>query len=357
MAKPSIIKRERSPIYEAAEFPINKDCDIYKNLTETHYNKIHEMLKISMEKEYRYLPFLLKQVWKKHENKLRVNSSKADDKDVGFYQNEETGVYGVYINIVHNSQESNDGWYTAYQTIFHEFFHNIDHLADYKSYTYKNKNFDHFDKKYQFGEIIISDVKKLLEEEKKAGSKEKTRLRAITYDIKNKRHKAALYDIIGAVLYYGKYGCNPDNSEFYAEDGRKCEDKCVCNPLSKTKPKTAICRFRSEGLYCYDRCSNSKECDYKRVCSLRTNDWCNEIHGHGSDYWLVKEKGGKEDDKEGFPMRLAEEAFALIASEAIANRDAFGNTKKYLPKSYDMFVEILKEMLREEIELWRKAWD
>ncbi|MCL2283585.1 MAG: hypothetical protein FWC26_09750 [Fibromonadales bacterium] len=344
-------------LYEASDFPVNRDCNIYRNLTEVHYNKMRELLKISEEKEYEYLSFLLKQVWKKYENELRVNNSKARDNEVGFYKNENTGIYGVYINIDNHTQESNDGWYAAYQTIFHEFFHNIDHLAGYKSYTYKNKNFDHSDKEYQFGEIIISEIRKsLLEEEKNAGPKEKTRLRTITYDITDRRHKAALYDIIGAVLNYGKYGCNPNNSEFYTEDGKKCGDKCVCNPLSKTNPKTAICEFRTRGLSIYDRCSNSKECSYKRVCSLRANDWCNVIHGHGSNYWLVKEKGSKEDDKESFPMRLAEEAFALMASEAVANRNAFGNLKKYLPKSYDMFVEILKEMLKEEFELWGRLW-
>jgi len=351
------IRSKWAPLYEINDFPVNRDCNIYRNLTETHYNNIHEMLERSVDREYSYLFFLLRQLWKKHESKMIVNKRDADDKDIGFYENEKTGEYGVYININHNSQESNDGWYTAYQTIFHEFFHNIDHLSSYQSYKYKNKKFDHFDKKYQFGEIIINEVREeLLKEEKKAAPKEKTRLRTITYDITDRRHKAALYDIIGAVLYYGKYGCNPDNSEFYTENSRKCEDKCVCNPLSTTNPKTAICGFRTRGSSIYDRCGNSKECSFKRVCSLRTNDWCNVIHGHGSNYWLVKEKGGKEDDKDGFPMRLAEEAFALMASEAVANHGAFGNTKKYLPKSYDMFIEILKEMLKEEFELWRRLW-
>jgi hypothetical protein len=351
-----------APLYEATDFPVNRDCDIYRKLTETHYNKMHEMLERSVEREFSYLFFLLRQVWKKHESKMIVNKYDADYKDVGFGKEERTGEYEVYININYDTQELDDRWYAAYQTIFHEFFHNIDHLADYKSYTYKNRGFDHFDKEYQFGEIIISEVKNILEEEKKAGPKEKTRLRAITYDIANKKHKAALYDIIGAVLYYGKYGCNPDNSEFYTKDGKKCGDKCVCNyALSRTNSKTAICEHRKErknvenSFYNYN-CSKTGGCDYKKVCSLRANDWCNIIHGHGSDYWLVKEKGDKEDDKKGFPMRLAEEAFVLMASEAVANLSAFGNLKKYLPKSYKMFVQILKEMLHEEFEMWNELW-
>jgi len=356
------IRSKWAPLYEINDFPVNGDCNIYRNLTETHYKRMHEMLERNVEREYSYLFFLLRQIWKKHESKMIVNKRDADYKDVGFGKDERTGEYGVYININNHTQESNDSWYAAYQTIFHELFHNIDYLADYKSYTYKNRDFDHFDKEYQFGEIIISEVKNILEEEKKADPKEKTRLRAITYDIANKKHKAALYDIIGAVLYYGKYGCNPDNSEFYTEDKKKCGDKCVCNyTLSKTNPKTTICEHRKDrknangGFYSYN-CNKAGGCDYKKVCSLRANDWCNIIHGHGSNYWLVNEKGGKEDDKKGFPMRLAEEAFVLMASEAVANHDAFVNAKKYLPKSYKMFVEILKEMLKEEFELWRRLW-
>jgi len=354
MAKATTIKREswRDSLPKFAvkldETPIEKRKIFTESNNYRHKKCYAEMIKKLNEVDKNLVPIvgsvgkrlgpLLRLLWKKYEDKLRVHNYELNEEYA--YGKYKQGEYGIHINLIRDMNGSN--WYMDYGVIFHEFFHNIYNIADHK-----NINME------QFGNIIINDVQNLLSEEKKANAKEKTRLRTITYDIKIKRDKAALYDIIGAELYRGKYGCNPDNSEFYI--GKKCEEKFVCNPVSATNAKIINCKFRN--LYKPYFCSNSKECifkkengfDYKVKCDVKINYWCDEIFGHSIDYWGQK-------GPPNFPKLLAEETLVYMATEAIVNNTAYENMKSYLPNSETKFREILMEILNEELEVWRELW-
>jgi hypothetical protein len=51
-----------------------------------------------------------------------------------------------------------------------------------------------------------------------------------------------------------------------------------------------------------------------------------------------------KDERRIFPVRLTEETFVHMATEAIVNPEACEYIKECLPKSYDMFIEILEKV-------------
>ncbi len=398
---------KETPVNERKILTSSKGCECYKAMID-RLNRV--------DNRFGELRLLLREVWRKHEKNLIVNKYDANDKEKSFGPNGQN-IWGVYINLKHDSEgdwdpdeESNIGWCVPYHTIFHEFFHNIDYAAQegydkYFSSAYENN---------AFGKTIKEEISELCEKEN--ANPGKGLLSELTYNTE-KRHKAALYDIIGGVLNKGKYGCNPNNSEFYNKDkdgkNEKCKTRFLCSDSSKIDPNAANCKYKKRcnpnecdyvrkgnvekkktdarvdaefgyiclyGNYsCFDydknisnkicqycltyknkkchpidnkcryRCSNVGNCNYKDKknksykieCSLKDNDWCNKIFGHGSDYWKTGEK---------FLANLASEAFAHMAAEAIANPEAYIKIKEYLPDSERMFRKILRKMLEYELK-------
>ncbi|MDR3000764.1 MAG: hypothetical protein LBU89_05815, partial [Fibromonadaceae bacterium] len=84
-----------------------------------------------------------------------------------------------------------------------------------------------------------------------------------------------------------------------------------------------------------------------------------EEFGHDYDYWTREcEIGSREDCLDEWAtecendnvnacleVRLASETLANISAVAVVNSEAFNAIKKYLPESYEMFVEILEDMI------------
>jgi len=403
-----------------------KEC--YKAMIEILNEKKDSGI-VTEDNEFKSLRRLLREVWKKYEDKLRVHNYRVweNKEKKGFYEDKDTNreKWGVGINIEQDVENEWDpeekdkvGWRVAYHTIFHEFFHNIDHAANpkdgkYFSIAYKNN---------AFGNIVEEEIYQLLKEEndktKKASEKQ---LNNLTYNTP-KREKAALYDLIGGVLNRGRYGCYPPNSEFYnkGKDGKgeKCKVRFLCSTFSDTKAETANCRYKERcnpqecrygkgnvkngyrcfygrNFECYEsyegkvysektcnsciyyknekiektkkcfpdvnkcryRCNNAGTCphNYKMECDLKTTDWCKKICGHGIDYWGEKPKKN-EPSSSDFLERLATEAFAHMASEAIVNPKAYNKIKECLPKSEKMFREIIEEILCEELKKICKIW-
>ncbi|MDR3000182.1 MAG: hypothetical protein LBU89_02865 [Fibromonadaceae bacterium] len=237
---------------------------------------------------------LLRGVWRTYEDELMIHdyNSEKNYAEYGYEEINEKEVGGIFINLEREIRSTT--WVEGYHFLFHEFFHNIYDIAKTEGRDLKNTDIIE-----RFGKTIIDEVNAILREEndntKKAADK---RLQQITFGT-SKRLKSTLYNIIGAVLYKGKYGCNPANSNLYTRDKKECKDRLRCR--------------------------------------LQTNDWCDEIFGHGSDYWP------REPNE--FRKFLAEEAFVDMAATAIVNPKAYMNIKKYMPKSEDVFIEILEKIV------------
>jgi hypothetical protein len=94
-------------------------------------------------------------------------------------------------------------WSKAYQLTFHCFFRNMDYLSNYivgECFSYVHDDFLSFahGAKYQFGEVIINDVEKLLGDKAKLSS-----LHGLP-----KHDKGPLYDVIGKVVDGGYPGAD-----------------------------------------------------------------------------------------------------------------------------------------------------
>lgn len=310
---------------------------IFTGNESSHKNCYSEIIrKLNEEIKDKELGCFLREIWKKHENELRVGNYEAEEAYCEY--NKKIKKWEVHINLKRDIEDSK--WLKGYHTIFHEFFHNI----------YKVAGLMDMDLTKQFGETVISDIRNLLNEEKKASAKDETLLRKITHKT-DKKYKAALYDIIGAEFYKGKYGCNPASD---SSPRNKCKYKYSCLALceytftcegkpnaNNTCPASICkpgCRFKR---YCTNK---NKICNYRIECKLETNEWCDEIYGHVKSYW---EKGIFSDN-------LAEETFALMAAEAIVNFEAYEKIKECLPKSEKIFEKILEKMSskKEHIEYW-----
>jgi len=305
---------------------------------ERRQNCYEEMIGLLNDIKDRELRFLLRNVWKKYEDKLRVNNYEIDG-DESYFEENANGEWGIYINLRHDI--TGEDWLAAYHTIFHEFFHNI----------HKKAGLENTDIMEQFAKTIKSDVQNLLEVEKGRKNGKKL-LHQITF-VEKKRNKAALYDIIGAVLYGGKYGCNPNDSEIY---NKNCKYKYLCNRSMMDNSVARNCSHKIEACdsneceYRDNPCNRDRKCalicgnkdkgcigNFQIKCNMSTNDWCDEIFGHTSDYW-------KKEDPAKFLNLLAEEAFVHMAAEAIVNNDAYNLISECLHDSEPKFREILYEI-------------
>ena len=132
-------------------------------------------------------------------------------KEIGFRKND-SGVWGIYSDLLYDTYQKD--WSKAYQLTFYCFFRNIDYLSNYidgEFFSYTHRDFLSFahGEKYQFGEVIINDVEKLLGDKAKLNS-----LHGLP-----KHDKAPLYDIIGKVIDSKGYS-NVNREEF--RHGQAC---------------------------------------------------------------------------------------------------------------------------------------
>jgi len=222
------------------ELQINRRCRIYGKLQDYHYGEMIKRLNempgklYSEDKELERAGYLLRELWHKYEDRLVLHKTKeeggkseqdcknelkrkVDDitkregsineetlnslaygRGFRFGMDSETAVWGAYTDLVYDTCPKD--WTKSYQYTFHELFHNIDYLActedkKYFSQTYKNKSFDYCDTEYQFGNIINTDVSSL---------SRSVNLEGFGNNLP-KHDKAPLYDIVGGVLYQGKF--------------------------------------------------------------------------------------------------------------------------------------------------------
>ena len=93
----------------------NTSGELYTKFGEKHYDNIQKIVNESDDLE--------KQLWIKAEDKLQIADAKSK-KNGAYYRKDE----GITVNINKNSLKSE--YAKPYQTIFHEFGHNIDFLAN-----------------------------------------------------------------------------------------------------------------------------------------------------------------------------------------------------------------------------------
>ena len=278
--------------YNKDEKPINKESEIFNKIGEEHYNNLHKILKEA--------PELQRNVWLKHEGDLQVFNANSE-----MHPCFRPGL-GIDMDV---SQSAKGSFYeTPYQSVFHELGHNIDYIANAKygdgnkfmpySYVYKDN---------LFGKTIKSEVDKKIKEISKTMKEE------LKENINNLEW-----------LYKNKY-INDKDLKLRVKDG-----EWIGDPI-KFKKVRAYNALRDEinKLDFIDRANLSDLIEGATKAKVQCG------FGHGKEYWDC-------------PENLSTEAFAEMFDSSVANIGQIEAIKKYLPKSYEVFEEILKTILEEE---------
>jgi hypothetical protein len=330
---------------------------------------------------------LLRRLWQKYEKKLTVHSTRAEGgkseqklggvaTNIKFNVNDK-GEYGVYTDLVYDTYGKK--WSKAYQSTFHEFFHNIDYLANHKpeeyfSCVYKNRFFRFVEpdgltissfgidnEKCQFGEVVIRDVENLSIRDGNV-RRLKDKYRSELHGSSTPKHsKGYLYDIIGGVLLYSEYedsgerdGLCGHGPGYWLEEGLEPYLWEGNFYVSKNKIKNTLEQLIELAEFANDIKSEATEHikyfpegkNYKDILTakqIKALEYFAEVAAAAAiinpDADIVKKI------LEPFPKYLASEVLANMASAAIVNPAAFETMKKYMPNSYNMFIIIISNML------------
>lgn len=265
------------------KLPVNRDSDLYFKFGVKHYTRMHNILS--------HAPALERKVWEKYENSLRVIDAESDGRAYC------RGTLGVVLNV--DKAYYGDFARNPYQTVFHEFGHNIDFLANYElgdrtpvmfySYYYKDN---------LLGKTIKQEVN--------------DKLSSISSAIQSKL-----------------------GSEYNADDWMSDNDISMNEAVPVSYPEFA--KLAAEYVFTNELKSNDSFSVFvlSDIVQGATNGKVDIGGGHGRDYWLEDEKN------------LTCEAFANMFESSITNKVQIGFVKKYLPESYKVYQEILKSMLDE----------
>lgn len=266
--------------------PILENSDLFKKAGQKHYMAIHDAMEKTATDE---VGKNVKAVWRRFENDLMVSDFS--------YRGGAHFRPGSGVNINLSVDAKGTDWGNPYRTLFHEFGHNIDYLATETNYKY-------FSEAYQdgiFGKTIreeingkISDIDKLLKKEFKE-SADKVQLAVDKGFIKNEEWN---------INYYKRAGFKYSKS--YAYSFFEKELKAI--PIKNR----AVLSDLAEGV---------------------TGGRINAGFGHGKAYW----KGGLSD-------KVSIEAFAEFYESVTVNREQWEILKKYMPKSCELFEEMMKEL-------------
>ena len=267
---------------------VNKNNEIYQKIGEDNYNAMHEILKKAPEKE--------QQVWMKLEDKLKVIDANSN------VHPHCMGAAGIEMNVTKDGKGSK--WWKPYQTTFHEFGHNIDYVANREfgtghavlpySFTYKDNI---------FGNTIREEINDRIDEIANAMKQE---FKAHIDD----------YEYLLQHNYISEWNYN-----WYKKNG-KLLDK------PKFTKNMAYRKFEKE-LKGIDESIRSNIAD---MAEGATKGKIKAGFGHGNSYWNDAHK-------------LSTEAFAEIFDASVASPEQLEVIKKYLPKSYKIYQEMLNNII------------
>lgn len=202
-----------------------------------------------------------------------------------------------------------------YQTAFHECGHVIDGRARRNLQT-QGVFASHFSGAYKDG-LFPQTIKDEVQEW------------VMRYD---KELKQAFKDHAGDVEWFRKNGHIGEWSYDRYKNGYATASE-VIPKYRKSMAYNAV----AKELRSYDAIAVADLCD---IVEGATNAKISVVAGHGAKYWKDRTVGGIADG-------LATEAFAEITDSTFANKESLDLIKKYLPKSYDVYKEMVREMLKQ----------
>lgn len=267
--------------------------DLSVKFGKEHYDGMHDLIDKCENNN-------LSKVWEKYESDIKVG-------DAQFKEHEHCSGSTIYVNGEHDRKGTS--WQSPFQVSFHESGHAIDSLA-------ANKGTGvglHYSSKYKngiFPQTIKDEVQELVNKQ------------AEILKEAFKQHKND-YDWLYQNNFISKF-----NYDFYKQYGTwiggepKYSKNMAYNSLQKE----------------IQQLQPKEKSDLSDILEGATNGKITCGFGHGSSYWKSRIYGGVSDG-------LATEAFAEMVDSTFTNPESLAAIKKYLPKSYAIFEEMIENLL------------
>lgn len=267
--------------------------DLSVKFGKEHYDGMHDLIDKCENNN-------LSKVWEKYESDIKVG-------DAQFKELEHCSGSTIYVNGEHDRKGTS--WQSPFQVSFHESGHAIDSLA-------ANKGTGvglHYSSKYKngiFPQTIKDEVQELVNKQ------------AEILKEAFKQHKND-YDWLYQNNFISKF-----NYDFYKQYGTwiggepKYSKNMAYNSLQKE----------------IQQLQPKEKSDLSDILEGATNGKITCGFGHGSSYWKSRIYGGVSDG-------LATEAFAEMVDSTFTNPESLAAIKKYLPKSYAIFEEMIENLL------------
>ncbi|MEA4831580.1 MAG: minor capsid protein [Oscillospiraceae bacterium] len=298
-SKDGLTKIEKDDTIKSNQYPVDYNCEIAQKFGTSHYDDMHQMVVDCSDSN-------AAKVWQKYESQIQVGDAAYTS------GTEHCSGSQIYVNGAVDAKGST--WSAPYQTSFHESGHAIDNIACGKI---NNPIYGvrHFSSAYNggvFPQTIkqeIDDMVSALDNQMKADFK-----------VHEKDYS----------WLYSKGFISDSNWQFYQRYGRW---------LSKPVYSKSIAYKALEKQIDADIAKGIARADLSDIIDGATLHKINLGFGHSGDYWSKRTYNGLADG-------LAAEAFAEMFDSTMSAPTSLDAIKKYLPKSYGVFCDMLKEMLK-----------
>lgn len=275
----------------------NYNNELSTKLGKEHFDNMHDLIDKCEDAE-------VVAMWRAYEDSIKIGSTSKN----GAYASGST----IHLHI--DNVSKGDTISKPYQTLFHECGHTIDTMAR-KHLNTTGVFARHYSGAYKDG-LFPQTIKEEVQEWVKK------------YEVELKQ---AFKDHKGDVDWFYKQGYISDWQYDYYKAGHLSADDI----LPKYKKSMAYSKVEKE-LRGYNKVDVADLCD---MVEGATNGKISCVAGHGKKYWADRTIGGISDG-------LATESFAEITSSIMSNKGSLKLIKKHLPKSYNLYKEIVKEILK-----------
>ncbi len=287
------------PTESKTKWTPDHNCDLAKEFGSGYYDELHQRVIDCTDQD-------AAEVWKKYESQVKVG-------DANYRGHEHCSGHTIYVNgandIVGNSYQR------PYQTTFHESGHAIDSLARSKisGGHWFSRHYSSAYKDGLFPQTIKDEVNDMV-------------------NAKDKELKGLWKNHAGDVEWFHSNGFIGD----WYYDMYKRGTYTAQHILPKYKKSYAYSAIEKE-----IKAAGTKYAigDLSDILEGATNARLQCGFGHGAKYW-------KDRTYDGLSDGLATEAFAEMIDSTFTNPESLETIKKYLPKSYNVFKEMLKTLIK-----------